>query len=162
MNKIPKHIGIIPDGNRRWAVKEGFSKQAGYDAGLPPGLAFLRLCIKAGVKEVTAYGFTQDNTKRAADQRKAFQKACIDGVKIIKGEDVRFLVVGDTESAMFPKELLPYTTRTTFGKGSIKVNFLVNYGWQWDLEALTRWPQDGKKRMPSIIKMLRSSDISRI
>ncbi|MGZ4901614.1 MAG: dihydroorotate dehydrogenase, partial [Halobacteriota archaeon] len=45
MNKIPKHIGIIPDGNRRWAVKEGFSKQAGYDAGLPPGLAFLRLCI---------------------------------------------------------------------------------------------------------------------
>ncbi|MGZ4918455.1 MAG: undecaprenyl diphosphate synthase family protein [Halobacteriota archaeon] len=162
MNKIPKHIGIIPDGNRRWAVKEGFSKQAGYDAGLPPGLAFLRLCIKAGVKEVTAYGFTQDNTKRAADQRKAFQKACIDGVKIIKGEDVRFLVVGDTESAMFPKELLPYTTRATFGRGSIKVNFLVNYGWQWDLEALTRWPQDGKKRMPSIIKMLRSSDISRI
>ncbi|MGZ4904019.1 MAG: polyprenyl diphosphate synthase [Halobacteriota archaeon] len=162
MNKVPDHIGVIPDGNRRWAVKRGLPKKAGYHAGLPPGLAFLRLCIKAGVKEVTAYGFTQDNTKRAEDQRKAFQKACIDGVEVIKGEDVRFLVLGDTESPMFPKELLPYTTRTTFGKGTIKVNFLVNYGWQWDLQALTRCPQEEKKGKPSVLKMLRSSDVSRI
>lgn len=162
MNKVPEHIGVIPDGNRRWAVKRGLPKQAGYDAGLPPGLAFLRLCIKAGVKEVTAYGFTQDNTKRTAEQRKAFQKACVDGVEIIKGEDVRFLVVGDTESPMFPKELLPYTTRTTFGKGSIKVNFLVNYGWQWDLKGLTRWSQEERTTTPSVLKMLRSSDVSRI
>jgi len=163
MNKVPRHIGIIPDGNRRWAVKAELPKRAGYDAGLPPGLKFLRLCIQEGVKEVTAYGFTQDNTKRAADQRKAFQKACVDGVEIIKGEDVRFLVVGDTESPMFPKELLPYTTtRTTFGKGSIKVNFLVNYGWQWDLQALTRWPHNGERKTPSVTQLLRSSDISRI
>ncbi len=130
---------------------------------MPPGLAFLRLCIEAGVKEVTAYGFTQDNTKRTADQRTAFQKACIDGVEIIKGEDVRFLVVGDTESSMFPKELLPYTTRTTFGKGTIKVNFLVNYGWQWDLQGLARWQQEeAETRKPSVAEMLRSSDVSRI
>ena len=161
MNKVPKHIGVIPDGNRRWAIERGLPKEAGYKAGLPPGLEVLRLCIKAGIKEVTAYGFTQDNTKRAEHQRKAFQKACIDAVEIIKGEDVRFLVLGDTESAMFPKELLPYTTRTTFGEGTMKVNFLVNYSWQWDLQARTHWPQK-KTRTPSVIKMLRSSDISRI
>ncbi len=162
MNKVPKHIGIIPDGNRRWAVNKGLPKQAGYNAGLPPGLAFLRLCIEAGVKEVTAYGFTQDNTKRVADQRKSFQQACIDGVEIIKGEDVRFLVVGDTESLMFPKELLPYTTRTTFGKGTIKVNFLVNYGWQWDLQGLAQRSHDEIKKKPNVLAMLRSSDVSRI
>lgn len=162
MNKVPKHIGIIPDGNRRWAVKGGLPKQAGYVAGLPPGLALLRLCIKEGVKEVTGFGFTKDNTKRPADQRNAFQKACVDAVEIFKGEDARVLIVGDTESPVFPKELLPYTTRTIFGKGSIKVNVLVNYGWQWDLQALTRSPHNGKKTMPRVIKMLRSSDISRI
>ncbi|MGZ4938330.1 MAG: polyprenyl diphosphate synthase [Halobacteriota archaeon] len=163
MNNTPKHVGIIPDGNRRWAVHRGLPKQAGYGAGLPPGVEFLRLCIKEGVEEVTAYAFTQDNTKRAAEQRRGFQKACVDGVEIFKNEDVRFLIVGDTESPMFPTELLPYTTtRTTFGKGSIKVNVLVNYGWQWDLQALTRWPRNGERKMPSVIQMLRSSDISRI
>jgi undecaprenyl diphosphate synthase len=162
MNNTPKHIGIIPDGNRRWAVQRGLPKQAGYGAGLSPGVEFLRLCIKEGVREVTAYAFTQDNTKRAAVQRRGFQKACVDAVDIFKGEDVRVLVVGDTESPMFPKELLPYTTRTTFGKGSIKVNVLVNYGWQWDLQALTRWPHNGERKMPNVTQLLRSSDISRI
>ena len=47
------------------------------------------------------------------------------------------LVVGNSNSKMFPKELLPYTAeRQSFGKGGIKVNFLVNYGWEWDLNNL--------------------------
>src|SRR3974390_1840618 len=98
MNRIPKHIGIIPDGNRRWAAARGLPKQAGYNAGLPPTLELLRLCKKVGIKEVTTYGFTQDNTKRAEEQRRAFQKACVDGVAIIKNEGARLLVVGDAGS----------------------------------------------------------------
>jgi len=34
---------------------------------------------------------------------------------------------------VFPKELMRYTQRTRIGEGRIKVNFLVNYGWNWDL-----------------------------
>ena len=161
MNRIPKHIGIIPDGNRRWAAARGLPKQAGYNAGLPPALELLRLCKKVGIKEVTTYGFTQDNTKRAEEQRRAFQKACVDGVAIIKNEGARLLVVGDAGSPMFPQELLPYTKRTTFGAGKIKVNFLVNYGWQWDLKALSIQPQ-AKTGTVNIVKMLQSSDVSRI
>jgi len=161
MNRIPKHIGIIPDGNRRWAAARGLAKHAGYQAGLPPGVKLLRLCKKVGVKEITTYGFTQDNTKRAEEQRRAFQKACVDGVEIIKNEDARLLVVGDTGSPMFPQELLPYTKRKTFGTGAIKVNFLVNYGWQWDLKALSL-PQQTNGGSTSIMSMLQSSDVSRI
>jgi len=161
MNRIPKHIGIIPDGNRRWAVARGLAKHAGYKAGLPPGLKLLRLCKEVGIEEVTTYGFTQDNTKRTEEQRRAFQKACVDGVEIIKNEDARLLVVGDTGSPMFPQELLPYTKRTTFGTGKIKVNFLVNYGWQWDLKALSVHHQTNGERT-SIVSMLQSSDVSRI
>ena len=40
--RIPKHIGIIPDGNRRWAVQHGLQKQEGYSYGLAPGLALFR------------------------------------------------------------------------------------------------------------------------
>ena len=43
MNRIPKNIGIIPDGNRRWAKLHGFNKEDGYDYGLEPGLMLLRI-----------------------------------------------------------------------------------------------------------------------
>jgi undecaprenyl diphosphate synthase len=161
MNRIPRHIGIIPDGNRRWAVARGLPKKAGYEAGLSPGLELLRLCIKVGVKEVTTYGFTQDNTKRSLEQRIAFQKACTNGVEILKHEDARLLVVGDTDSPMFPQELLPYVKRTKFGSGKIKVNFLVNYGWQWDLSPVFTQPISTPQKSNPISK-IRSADVSRI
>jgi undecaprenyl diphosphate synthase len=48
-------------------------------------------------------------------------------------EEAELLVVGDSESAMFPKELDKITTRQTIGNGGIKVSFLVSYGSEWDL-----------------------------
>ena len=35
--RIPKHVGIIPDGNRRWAQNKGMTKDKGYENGLDPG-----------------------------------------------------------------------------------------------------------------------------
>src|SRR5919199_239811 len=127
--RIPAHIGIIPDGNRRWAVANGLAKEAGYEAGLAPGIALFRLCHEAGIKEVTFYGFTQDNTKRPQAQTRAFRKACVEAVKLLTEEDAALLVMGNSDSPMFPQELLPYTKRSTFGSGKVKLNFLVNYGW---------------------------------
>lgn len=131
---VPKHIGIIPDGNRRWAVSRGMEKQQGYQSGLIPALDLLKQCIAMGVEELTFYGFTTDNTKRPKNQRLAFTKACIDAVNLIKGENAELLVVGRTDTPMFPEELLPYTKRTVFGAGGIKVNFLVNYCPMWDIK----------------------------
>ena len=161
MARIPRHIGIIPDGNRRWAVARGLPKKAGYESGLFPGLEMLRLCTNIGVKEVSTYGFTQDNTKRSKEQRRAFQKACIDGVEMLKLEDACLLVVGDPNSPMFPQELRPYTKRTKFGTGKIKVNFLVNYDWQWDLKPLYAQPKS-TPQSGNIDTLIQSSDVSRI
>ena len=133
--RIPKHIGIIPDGNRRWAVENGLTKEKGYDKGLEPGLEEFKLCEKVGIEEITYYGFTMDNTKRPRTQRLAFTEACIDAVKLLAKENASLLVVGNTGSDMFPKTLIPFTIRRQkFGNGKTKVNFLVNYGWQWDLK----------------------------
>ena len=157
--RIPNHIGIIPDGNRRWAESHGFSKEKGYSlGGLTPGLLLFKLCQKAGIKEITYYGFTTDNTKRPSIQKEAFIKACVDAVKLLSKEDAELLVVGNTESKSFPKDLIPYTTRRVFGKGGIKVNFLVNYGWEWDLYNIKSSSNKGK----SIIPTIHSNEISRI
>lgn len=156
--RIPKHIAVIPDGNRRWAKSSGLNKAAGYHYGLNPGLLFLKLCLKYGIQEVTYYGFTTDNCKRPPQQVQAFTKACVDAVKLIEKENVSLLVVGNTDSSLFPKELLPYTKRTHLGTGTIKVNFLVNYGWEWDLGHM----QTQANNRQTIYQSIRSREISRI
>lgn len=111
-------------------------KEEGYAYGLDPGVEVLRLAKQYGIQEITYYGFTVDNCKRPKEQVEAFKKACVNAVSIIQKEDASLLVVGNTESQYFPQELLPFTKRATTEekKGSIKVNFLVNYGWDWDLK----------------------------
>ena len=152
--RIPKHIGIIPDGNRRWAVENGLNKEKGYDRGLDPGLEVFKLCEKMGVEEITYYGFTMDNTKRPKNQRLAFTQACINAVKLLAKENASLLVVGNTSSDMFPKALIPFTIRRQkFGNGKTKVNFLVNYEWQWDLKDYN--PEKGDFN-------IKSRDISRV
>ena len=156
--RLPNHIGIIPDGNRRWAENNGLTKEKGYKLGINPGLLLFKLCQKLGIKEITYYGFTTDNTKRPAKQKEAFTQACIDAVKLLSNEDAELLVLGNTESPCFPQELLPFTERKVFGKGGIKVNFLVNYGWEWDLN-LSRKTNNKRKNLDLA---LQSKDISRI
>lgn len=131
--RIPKHIGIIPDGNRRWACENGLAKEDGYSHGISPGMELYHICRELGVEELTFYGFTVDNTKRPARQRLSFSSACVKAVETLSKENAELLVLGNTNSAMFPKELLPFTTRQTFGTGGIKINFLVNYSFEWDL-----------------------------
>lgn len=55
-----------------------------------------------------------------------------------KEGNVSLLVVGDSSSVHFPEELLKYTQRKEIGIADIKVNFLVNYGWEWDLSAIRK------------------------
>jgi len=65
-------------------------------------------------------------------------------------EGVDLLVIGNTDSKCFPEELKKYTNRTAINGGGIRLNFLVNYGWKWDLSNIKS------------AGFLHSSDISRI
>lgn len=149
--RIPAHIGIIPDGNRRWAKQNGFRKEDGYGYGIEPGFRLYEMLLEYGVREATFYGFTKDNNKRELKQREAFTKACVDAVELLSGKDANLLIVGNTESAAFPAELKKYANqRVYFGRSRINLNFLVNYDWEWDLNGLR---EDGR---------LKSSEVSRI
>ena len=158
--RIPKHIAIIPDGNRRWATQHQMEKKDGYQHGLTPGLEVLRKAKEYGVAEITYYGFTVDNCKRPKVQQNAFKKACVDAVRLIQKEgNVSLLVVGDSSSAHFPEELLKYTQRKEIGIADIKVNFLVNYGWEWDLSAIRK---EGMEQENDVMTQIHSKDISRL
>lgn len=160
--RLPSHIGIIPDGNRRWAQSHSKEKHEGYAYGVDPGFRLYEHCLELGIKELTFYGFTQDNTKRPSIQTKAFQTACVDAVMQLAHRDANLLVVGNADSPLFPQELLPFANkRICFGKGLMNINFLVNYGWQWDLNEAKNSSSLGEEKS-NLFSYLPSSDISRI
>ncbi len=171
MYRIPKHIGIIPDGNRRWASNRGLGKEEGYAFGLEPGLRLLRTARKSGVQELTYYGFTVDNCKRPRKQVQAFSEACIRAVQMIEEENVQLCIVGNTDSDCFPQELLAYTDRERLDgvapepdrmsglknvprkerdSERMRVNFLVNYGWEWDMKH--DWASRSIPRVDMVIR----------
>lgn len=131
--RLPDHVGFIPDGNRRWAAAQGLPKHRGYGFGLAPGFELFDHCRQMGIPEVSIYGFTQDNTRRPAVQTEAFRRACVDFALEIHRRGAALLVMGDDASPCFPPALKPFRRRQGSG---MRVNFLVNYGWQWDLEGL--------------------------
>lgn len=144
--RFPRHVGFIPDGNRRWAVGHGMDKQSGYAHGIEPGLCLFEECRQLGIEEASIYCFTQDNTRRPSIQKKAFSEASVAFAFEIASRGAALLVVGDENSSQFPRDLIEFRQRRGSG---MKVNLLINYGWEWDLNGL----KNGG---------LRSSDVSRL
>lgn len=144
--RLPRHIGFIPDGNRRWAVQHGLAKEQGYSRGIAPGLALIEACETLGVEEVSVYGFTRDNTRRPSVQADSFRAACVEFALETRRRGAALLVIGNEQSNQFPADLAPFRVRQGTG---IKVNLLVNYDWAWDLAGL----KNGG---------LRSADVSRL
>ncbi len=160
--RMPKHIGLIPDGNRRWARERGLHPAFGYKAGLEKGLETLEHCRSLGLEEVSVYGFTTDNTKRPTDQRVAYSQACVDFAFTAISRGVSLRVIGDASSPMFPPELEPLS-RIAHGDGPMKVNMLVNYGWQWDMQTALQAAANGSGHSKrQITNLLASADVSRI
>jgi undecaprenyl diphosphate synthase len=143
---VPRHVGLIPDGNRRWARARGLPPESGYEHGIAPGLSLFEHCKGCGIDEISVYGFTQDNTRRPARQTAAYRAAVVEFAREVRRKGAALLVVGDERSAVFPQELAEFRTRSP---GDPRLNLLVNYGWSWDLDGL----RNGG---------LRSAEVSRI
>ncbi len=150
MYRVPNHIGIIPDGNRRWAIENGLKKEEGYEHGLLPALKLLSLAKRCGVKELTYYGFTVDNCKRPKEQVSAFSDACRKAVKLAEDDGADVRVIGNTKSHCFPDGLLPYAEMNSSANDKIRVNLLVNYGWEWDLK--NGWASRDIPRIDMVIR----------
>jgi undecaprenyl diphosphate synthase len=160
--RTPRHVGFIPDGNRRWAEAAGMVRGDGYAFGIEPGLRLLDYCRELGIEEVSIYGFTKENVRRPADQVEAFRAACTEfGHRARNEAGAALLAVGDTGTPLFPDGLRPFARQRS--EGTIRVNLLVNYGWQWDLfRAVEEGRNGGARRYSELSGSLASGDVSRV
>lgn len=71
---LPEHIGIIMDGNGRWAKKRALPRSAGHKAGANVFRTISKECERLGIKYVTFYAFSTENWKRPDDEVDALMK----------------------------------------------------------------------------------------
>ncbi len=108
--KVPRHVAIIPDGNRRWARKQGMHVQFGhYHAGSYAHMQSLLLTAqRAGVQYLSLWGFSTENWSRPAAERKAIfsliQKSIPSLEQDAHRHHMRFIHVGRKDR--LPKSLL--------------------------------------------------------
>lgn len=67
-SKVPRHIGIIMDGNGRWALKRGLPRIAGHKAGTENLRKIIRACVDFGIRVLTIYAFSTENWARPKDE----------------------------------------------------------------------------------------------
>ena len=66
--KLPLHIGIIMDGNGRWAKKRGLPRSAGHKVGASNFRTITKYCSNIGIKYLTVYAFSTENWKRSDEE----------------------------------------------------------------------------------------------
>ena len=135
VSKVPKHVGLILDGNRRFAKKLGLQPWKGHEFGIKKIEELLKWCLELGVKELTLYSFSTENFNRNEQEikflfnlfKKKF-KQMKDDSKILKN-GVRINLIGRIE--MFPadirKAMLEVAEKTKNNK-KLTVNFALAYG----------------------------------
>jgi undecaprenyl diphosphate synthase len=73
-NRLPQHVAIIPDGNRRWASNKGLPRKRGHELGGDQMFQIIEHLMNLGVRFVTVWGFSTDNWKRSEEEiRNLFQ-----------------------------------------------------------------------------------------
>ena len=88
--KLPRHIGIIPDGNRRWARGQNLRKEEGYAKGLLPGVEAFKCCQKLGIEEVTFYGLLWIILKDLENRLLLLQRLALRLLKCLKRKTLNF------------------------------------------------------------------------
>ena len=133
--KVPRHIAVIPDGNRRWAKKRGLPAAAGHKAGVEAYKKLLSDCADRGVKYVTFYAFSTENWNRSASEVSALMALLKDYLKNLDkvlGDNihkVRFLISGDREALGEElTALIEDAERRTAANTDLTAVIALNYG----------------------------------
>lgn len=129
---VPQHIGIIMDGNGRWAKKRGLPRNFGHKQGAAVFKKTINWARELGVKCVTFYAFSTENWKRPAEEVNGIMNLLRQYIKDIRAaarEDIRFIFPGDI-TALPPditEELMDIQNSTVDNTGFI-AGVALNYG----------------------------------
>lgn len=151
-DKLPKHIAIIMDGNRRWAAKRGLPTGDGHKAGAQNLEKIVDYCRDIGIKNITVYALSTENwRRRSAEEVKGIFSLLVNVVKTKRKEyqksGIKFFVLGNFQAFPFKvKNAIKRILDMVLDDERIKFNVALNYGGRDEIvNAIKNIVKDGVK-----------------
>lgn len=149
LSKRPRHIGIVMDGNGRWAKRRFMPRYFGHKYGVDALVKVVLACADRGVDYLTVFAFSSENWKRPSDEVSGLMGLVMIGVTKylarLATQGVRIRIIGDREAV--PEKLRKVWEEvegTTAHNTRITLSVAFNYGGRWDMvQACKRAMLDG-------------------
>lgn len=142
-DRLPTHIGVIMDGNGRWAKRRGLPRSAGHQAGADTLKKIVTECNKMGIKYITVYAFSTENWKRPKEEVDFLMNLLMNYLKdaenTLAGENVLIRAIGSRkELSEEMQEQIKKTEEFTSKNTGIVMNIALNYGGREELVTATK------------------------
>ena len=157
--KLPVHLGIIMDGNGRWAKKRGLPRSAGHAAGAQNFRKITRYCSQIGIRYLTVYAFSTENWTRPQEEVSAlmrlFRQYLEEALRDFRDDDIVVRFLGDVSAFSAPlRGLITETQELSASRSGMVLNIAMNYGGRAELthafQVLARRVQEGSLRPEDI------------
>lgn len=143
MNKLPKHVAIIMDGNGRWANLQGKNRVSGHQQGAKSVREVVEEAVKMEIEFLTLYAFSTDNWSRPMEEVSLLMKLLVNSLKkefkrLIKN-NIRLQSIGNMDGLPNPvKEELSYVIEKTKNNTGMVLTLALNYGAKEELTAAVK------------------------
>lgn len=135
---IPRHLGIILDGNGRWAKAKGLKRTEGHKAGSENVIDITRACDELGIEVLSVYAFSTENWKRDKEEVSSIMNLLnvfIDNnLEELNANNVRLNIMGDKDGLPLTNRLsVNYALNKTKKNTGLILNIGLNYGGRKEL-----------------------------
>ncbi len=144
LDKIPRHVAIIPDGNGRWAEKQGLPRDRGYYRGTEAVKQVVRSAHDLGVEMLTLFAFSTENWARPPEEvtaiMRVFDHYLNDDPDELMRNGVRVQAIGRLEM-MDPaiQDAVARLARQTEGNDEMMLTFALSYSGRTEIvDAMRR------------------------
>lgn len=132
-DKLPVHIGIIMDGNGRWAKKRGLPRHLGHQEGMRKVVQIVEACKELGIGNLTLYAFSTENWKRPSIEIEALMNLLVVFVrkelKRLNENNLKIKVLGDISKLPdLPMREVERAVGITASNTGMTLNIALNYG----------------------------------
>lgn len=133
LNKIPEHVGIILDGNGRWAKKRFMPRVAGHREGMKRVVDIVEASSNLGIKYLSLYAFSTENWKRPSEEVSALMNLLIvyvdSQLKRLSDNNVIVKTIGDISKLPDKsRQAIEKACETTKDNTGMVLNLGLNYG----------------------------------
>ena len=159
-DNFPKNIGIIMDGNGRWALKNSFKISDGHKKGVKVVREIVEESVKLKIQSLNLYAFSSENWQRPKAEINAIKKLVIDAINEqvpeLKEQKVQLKFFGHTED--FGEKIInkiQYAEAETLSNNKqMDLNVALSYGGQQDIldvvRAVSKNISEGKMKLEDI------------